>query len=108
MFFFFFSSRRRHTRSLRDWSSDVCSSDLLPSEVSQVSHGKSPRPWRRRATCLIGLPSVAFLPQDVCKTLRSAVAESNLIGLVNTNPLNPRLRIGAPSPIALRLKHLLK
>src|SRR5438034_9163093 len=27
--FFFFSSRRRHTRSLCDWSSDVCSSDLL-------------------------------------------------------------------------------
>src|SRR6266496_4692611 len=28
MSFFFFSSRRRHTSSLRDWSSDVCSSDL--------------------------------------------------------------------------------
>src|SRR6266498_4634690 len=28
-FFFFFSSRRRHTRCGRDWSSDVCSSDLL-------------------------------------------------------------------------------
>src|SRR5690606_19978943 len=28
-FFFFFSSRRRHTRFSRDWSSDVCSSDLL-------------------------------------------------------------------------------
>src|SRR2546421_9517658 len=28
---FFFSSRRRHTRSDRDWSSDVCSSDLKPS-----------------------------------------------------------------------------
>src|SRR5215211_8834112 len=28
MCFFFFSSRRRHTRSLCDWSSDVCSSDL--------------------------------------------------------------------------------
>src|SRR5271167_1738412 len=27
---FFFSSRRRHTRSKRDWSSDVCSSDLVP------------------------------------------------------------------------------
>src|SRR6266496_696818 len=26
---FFFSSRRRHTSSLRDWSSDVCSSDLV-------------------------------------------------------------------------------
>src|SRR3712207_4976256 len=30
-FFFFFSSRRRHTRYWRDWSSDVCSSDLLKS-----------------------------------------------------------------------------
>src|SRR5262245_63731479 len=28
-FFFFFSSRRRHTRCLSDWSSDVCSSDLV-------------------------------------------------------------------------------
>src|SRR5438045_9257681 len=28
-FSFFFSSRRRHTRCLSDWSSDVCSSDLL-------------------------------------------------------------------------------
>src|SRR5699024_11770421 len=28
IYFFFFSSRRRHTRSKRDWSSDVCSSDL--------------------------------------------------------------------------------
>src|SRR2546429_2361764 len=28
--FFFFSSRRRHTRCSRDWSSDVCSSDLAP------------------------------------------------------------------------------
>src|SRR3712207_8954749 len=29
LFFFFFSSRRRHTRYWRDWSSDVCSSDLV-------------------------------------------------------------------------------
>src|SRR3712207_7478429 len=29
MLFFFFSSRRRHTRYWRDWSSDVCSSDLF-------------------------------------------------------------------------------
>src|SRR5699024_11341968 len=28
IYVFFFSSRRRHTRSKRDWSSDVCSSDL--------------------------------------------------------------------------------
>src|SRR5438045_1201460 len=32
-FFFFFSSRRRHTRCLSDWSSDVCSSDLLETNL---------------------------------------------------------------------------
>src|SRR5258706_8141085 len=31
--FFFFSSRRRHTRLVSDWSSDVCSSDLMFSFV---------------------------------------------------------------------------
>src|SRR5206468_7920890 len=36
-FFFFFSSRRRHTRSDRDWSSDVCSSDLDFVERSAIS-----------------------------------------------------------------------
>src|SRR5438132_13696902 len=35
-FFFFFSSRRRHTRSLCDWSSDVCSSDLRKREDLRV------------------------------------------------------------------------
>src|SRR5271169_6043456 len=35
LFFFFFSSRRRHTRCYRDWSSDVCSSDL-DSQVSRI------------------------------------------------------------------------
>src|SRR5438034_7597775 len=35
-FFFFFSSRRRHTRSLCDWSSDVCSSDLLRSATGKI------------------------------------------------------------------------
>src|SRR5437868_7338497 len=38
---FFFSSRRRHTRSKRDWSSDVCSSDL---------HGRSAARRRTVAT----------------------------------------------------------
>src|SRR5204863_3161674 len=32
---FFFTNRRRHTRSLRDWSSDVCSSDLPESGLSR-------------------------------------------------------------------------
>src|SRR5437868_14596843 len=37
--FFFFSSRRRHTRSKRDWSSDVCSSDLLSAAWRRITAG---------------------------------------------------------------------
>src|SRR5699024_5382919 len=53
-FHFFFSSRRRHTRSKRDWSSDVCSSDLeggvyvadLNGKVTAYSADKGKRLWR--------------------------------------------------------------
>src|SRR5437870_11670194 len=41
-FIFFFSSRRRHTRWPRDWSSDVCSSDLkrkCDAAVRRVANG---------------------------------------------------------------------
>src|SRR5687768_18149536 len=41
--FFFFSSRRRHTRCSRDWSSDVCSSDL----ASPAPPPPGARWWRR-------------------------------------------------------------
>src|SRR5215204_6996504 len=61
MCFFFFSSRRRHTRSLCDWSSDVCSSDLrwwagwsprvhcsVPARTSRTSCRTSRRSEERR------------------------------------------------------------
>src|SRR6266478_1937802 len=50
--FFFFSSRRRHTRFDCDWSSDVCSSDLL-SELPL---------WRIASWCGCGLPSSLHIP----------------------------------------------
>src|SRR5947207_4199533 len=39
---FFFSSRRRHTRSLCDWSSDVCSSDLSEFNLDGIYHSDRP------------------------------------------------------------------
>src|SRR3712207_8717085 len=56
-FFFFFSSRRRHTRYWRDWSSDVCSSDLEEPAVEhrELLETRSPR----------GLSEVPVLPRHV-------------------------------------------
>src|SRR5437870_13819568 len=41
VWFFFFSSRRRHTRWPRDWSSDVCSSDLYSAAEAQARIGEA-------------------------------------------------------------------
>src|SRR5215211_8835902 len=47
---FFFSSRRRHTRSLCDWSSDVCSSDLsAPETIKPWYSARSTFPARLRS-----------------------------------------------------------
>src|SRR2546422_10640581 len=45
VYFFFFSSRRRHTRCSRDWSSDVCSSDLWSLDSHDLASAvlKAPR-----------------------------------------------------------------
>src|SRR2546429_6462942 len=48
---FFFSSRRRHTRCSRDWSSDVCSSDLIERQLRDT--------MRER-----GLTHIQILPED--------------------------------------------
>src|SRR5215813_8038531 len=51
-FFFFFSSRRRHTRCGRDWSSDVCSSDLASRRNALLGEGTEASrqaDWRRKA-----------------------------------------------------------
>src|ERR1035438_10666054 len=57
---FFFSSRRRHTRCLSDWSSDVCSSDLYKAQPLCLLANQ---PWAaQRATCR-PLPSrIAIAP----------------------------------------------
>src|SRR5439155_18816652 len=43
--FFFFSSRRRHTRWPRDWSSDVCSSDLFEIADARLTAFRSEADW---------------------------------------------------------------
>src|SRR5439155_14510316 len=61
---FFFSSRRRHTRWPRDWSSDVCSSDLEPCTIDASL--KRGAPANRQATARpVQSPTAQF-----CRTWR--------------------------------------
>src|SRR5215475_5010946 len=61
--FFFFSSRRRHTRFSRDWSSDVCSSDLGGS----VFDSQAGFMFRRLCPPVLGLPPHAELDDYVAR-----------------------------------------
>src|SRR5215217_8344026 len=64
---FFFSSRRRHTRYWRDWSSDVCSSDLAPAAFK----------GERRE---VDLESIAVAPKRIGMALGTgAVAQGELV-----------------------------
>src|SRR3712207_9208070 len=58
-FFFFFSSRRRHTRYWRDWSSDVCSSDLPCASGRASPPSGRPRAEPPTATAGAATPSAA-------------------------------------------------
>src|SRR2546430_4777457 len=51
LFFFFFSSRRRHTRFDCDWSSDVCSSDLMRTHGDKLCMGPCPCRMARAVDC---------------------------------------------------------
>src|SRR5207249_5285561 len=76
-FSFFFSSRRRHTRSKRDWSSDVCSSDLAP--------------WRR-----FGLPAMRAIRK------RRQVAALQITEFLLSRQGATFPRFGAPSAATSR------
>src|SRR5690606_39799017 len=58
---FFFSSRRRHTRFSRDWSSDVCSSDLTATAGKVFPREKVPFEWVPRRVFIIGGPGISLL-----------------------------------------------
>src|SRR5260221_3699873 len=86
---FFFSSRRRHTRSLCDWSSDVCSSDLKVyvgwNEVALALGAPVPtaaelaqgldRTWQFMADCL-----ARWSPADMHQTFPDDRSEERRVG----------------------------
>src|SRR5207245_6134873 len=90
---FFFSSRRRHTRCYRDWSSDVCSSDLWRSMENKQSTLKA-------FTIILSLLVLAgpLLPFGDAQAVEKqkgpeekAVPASTITGIQLSFKLDPRL-----------------
>src|SRR6266699_5588373 len=77
-FFFFFSSRRRHTRCGRDWSSDVCSSDLLGAKYVDYDPGLSDT-LLARGEPIQGLTEEQFadVAQGAAKSAQELIANLN-------------------------------
>src|SRR3989449_4207467 len=75
--FFFFSSRRRHTRCSRDWSSDVCSSDLPWFEEYMTDDAE---------VILVGMGTIS-LPIKVA--IREMRAKGKKVGLVRLRWFRP-------------------
>src|SRR3989304_3783793 len=87
---FFFSSRRRHTRCSRDWSSDVCSSDLW-SRWATARSG-----WQHERQGGLSMPNPFTYTKDQVVTLRVRVLDAHDAGAVIVRlgsveiPLNSR------------------
>src|SRR5690606_41159795 len=72
--FFFFSSRRRHTRFSRDWSSDVCSSDL-----TTMPAGREPPSRESRVPCPL-FPAAPSVPCQYQHSRNEPRSEERRVG----------------------------
>src|SRR5687768_5274158 len=98
MSLFFFSSRRRHTRCSRDWSSDVCSSDLTSALDRRVEHRHEHiGPFDREA-----LVALEGAPQESLEAIHIAQSsEDGALLLWSERPPHLTALDGMTEPLAL-------
>src|SRR5256884_595143 len=91
--FFFFSSRRRHTRCSRDWSSDVCSSDLLVPVLASlgIAVGRAGRAWGIDGLLAGGAPRPRGDDEGIC-----VQCQSSFLPITRCRPLAGCLPICLP------------
>src|SRR5258707_4039466 len=98
-FFFFFSSRRRHTRYWRDWSSDVCSSDLTTTNGSNAITS-SGRFWGADLSQLItatGVPAGTYIQTVSDSSHETMTANATASGSVTVTIAQGNREIGRAS-----------
>src|SRR5690606_40276709 len=90
----FFSSRRRHTRFSRDWSSDVCSSDLVVAETGEQAREKL-RDYQRLVSVpgafalfggWTGVDLAEFEPDEPLRYVESDANRSALASFTTADP----------------------
>src|SRR2546422_11064747 len=94
-FFFFFSSRRRHTRCSRDWSSDVCSSELTTYVRSLIKE------------CLTGAIVECGIQAPAARESPRRVQRRALGGVRCSHPRDPRSHdhlVGGDDPISVEIR----
>src|SRR5438046_591029 len=93
-FFFFFSSRRRHTRLVSDWSSDVCSSDLtyLHAGLPPGPIGQPGRAGLLAALYPADVPFLYFVAQPDGKHIFSATYAEHLAAIQRVKQLKRAAR----------------
>src|SRR3712207_9530386 len=104
--FFFFSSRRRHTRYWRDWSSDVCSSDLSMMVTTRRMQGLFIDPERRTARVEAGVKWQRVMEAAAEFGLAGLCGSSSDVGVVGytlRRGVGPAGRQHGFAPAALRL-----
>src|SRR6266536_384576 len=98
-FFFFFSSRRRHTRSTRDWSSDVCSSDLNRDALIQVPAGGG-------FADMVKLKGDKEIGDKINKIIGRLAEANELKGVIDQADFNDESKLGAGKEMQDRLSKL--
>src|SRR3712207_5773713 len=104
LLFFFFSSRRRHTRYWRDWSSDVCSSDLRYPKISASPNSN----WKyisdiyidnadyfRMSNITLGYDFKEVAPRLPLSQLRLYISMNNLFTITGYKGMDPEVGYGA-------------
>src|SRR2546427_4116710 len=86
--FFFFSSRRRHTRFDCDWSSDVCSSDLIG--------GRDERPVGKQVMRAMQTAPIDLIGQTTLKELIALLRRARLLVTNDSGPMHLAAAVGTP------------